>query len=220
METTDLVTLIQNRRSIRLWQDKPVPEEQLLKALELATYAPNAGNQQNWFFYLILNKNTILSVADAVQESANYVAALPEASGFDETALRMIKGAAFFRNAPAGIAVACSHYQSPVDRLLSAREKSDPADTRTAQIRQWRSISNARIQSAASAIGYLLLILHQMGFGAVWMTGPLQAKGAIEKILKVPAERDLIAYIPVGYPAETPALKIRKPVREVCEIIK
>ena len=87
-------------------------------------------------------------------------------------------------------------------------------------MRQWRNISNARIQSAASAIGYLLLILHQMGLGAVWMTGPMQAKGAIEKILKVPETMDLIAYIPVGYPAETPALRIRKPVGEVCEIIK
>jgi nitroreductase len=220
METTDLVTLIQSRRSVRLWQDKPVPEDQLLKAIELATYAPNAGNQQNWRFYLILNKNTILSVADAVQESANYIAALPEAAGFNETALRMIKGAAFFRNAPAGIAVACSHYQSPVDKLLSAREKSNPADTRVTQMRQWRNISNARIQSAASAIGYLLLILHQMGLGAVWMTGPMQAKGAIEKILKVPAEMDLIAYIPVGFPAETPALRVRKPVQDICEIIK
>jgi nitroreductase len=220
METTDLVTLIQSRRSVRLWQDKPVPEDQLLKAIELATYAPNAGNQQNWRFYLILNKNTILSVADAVQESANYVAGLPEAAGFNETALRMIKGAAFFRNAPAGIAVACSHYQSPVDKLLSAREKSDPNDTRVTQMRHWRNISNARIQSAASAIGYLLLMLHQMGLGAVWMTGPMQAKGAIEKILKVPAEMDLIAYIPVGFPAETPALRVRKPVQEVCEIIK
>ena len=126
METTDLITLIQSRRSVRLWQDKPVPEEQLLKAIELATYAPNAGNQQNWHFYLILNKKTILSIADAVQENANYIAALPEAAGFNETALRMIKGAAFFRKAPAGIAVACSHYQSPVDRLLSAKRKKRP----------------------------------------------------------------------------------------------
>jgi hypothetical protein len=31
---------------------------------------------------------------------------------------------------------------------------------------------------------------------------------------------DLIAYIPVGYPAETPALRPRKPIHEVCEIIR
>jgi nitroreductase len=59
-----------------------------------------------------------------------------------------------------------------------------------------------------------------MGLGSVWMTGPMQAKGEIEKILKVPPGLDLIAYLPVGYAAESPALRARKPVMEVCEIIK
>lgn len=69
-------------------------------------------------------------------------------------------------------------------------------------------------------MAYLLLILHQMGLGTVWMTGPLQAKGEIEKILKVPADMDLVVFIPVGYPAENPPLKERKPINEVCEVLK
>jgi len=220
MEKSDLATLIKGRRSIRLWQDKPVSEEQLLKAIELATYASNAGNQQNWHFYLILNREVIKTIADAVQDSANYVVSLPEASGFSEIAVRMLKGAGFFRHAPAGIAVASSQYQSPLDKILEAREKSNPEDNKAAQMRRWRNSANSRTQSAAAAIAYLLLILHQMGLGAVWMTGPMQAKGSIEKILNVPSGMDLIAYIPVGYPAETPALRPRKPIQEVCEIIK
>ena len=39
MNLTDLANLIKSRRSIRVWQDKPVPEEMLLQAIELATYA-------------------------------------------------------------------------------------------------------------------------------------------------------------------------------------
>ena len=79
---------------------------------------------------------------------------------------------------------------------------------------------NMHIQSVSAAIAYLLLILHQMGLGTVWMTVPLpQAKEEIEKILKVPAESDVIALIPVGYPAETP-VNTRKPVNEVCQVIK
>jgi nitroreductase len=59
-----------------------------------------------------------------------------------------------------------------------------------------------------------------MGLGAVWMTGPLpQCKGEVEKILKVPATMDIVALIPVGYPAESPS-RSRKPVSEVCEIIR
>jgi len=48
----------------------------------------------------------------------------------------------------------------------------------------------------------------------------LQAKGEIEKILKVPADMDLVVFIPVGYPAENPPLKERKPINEVCEVLK
>ena len=59
-----------------------------------------------------------------------------------------------------------------------------------------------------------------MGLGAVWMTGPMQSKGDIEKILKVPAGMDLAALVSIGYPAENPSLRERKPVKEVCEVIK
>jgi hypothetical protein len=50
------------------------------------------------------------------------------------------------------------------------------------------------------------------------MTGPLQAKAEIERILGVPEQMDLVAIIPVGGPAETPN-RDRKPVSEVCKII-
>lgn len=217
MKTEELAELIKNRRSIRNWENKPVPEDLLLQAIEMATYAPNGGNQQNWRFYVILNKSTIVSIADAVQESANYFASWPEVNALGDTATRMLQRSSFFRNAPAAIAVASSQYQSPVDKIMATRELTDP---RAAQMRQQRNIADTRIQSVASAIGYLMLALHQIGLGAVWMTGPTQAKSEIEKILEIPAGLDFIAFIPVGYPAENPSLRERKPVKEVCQVIK
>jgi nitroreductase len=217
MNDSDLVNLIKSRRSVRVWQDKPVPEQILLDAIELASYAPNAGNQQNWKFYVILDRNIVSSIADEVQKCADYVAAFPEISSWSETAVNMLKRSGSFRAAPAAIAVAASQYQSPLDQILALKAKSDP---RANEMREWRNSANAKIQSCSSAIAYLLLILNQKGLGAVWMTGPMQAKGNIEKILKVPKEMDLMALIPLGYPAENPPLKIRKPVKEIVEIIK
>jgi nitroreductase len=217
MKTSELANLITSRRSIRSWQDKPLSEDLLCQAIELATHAPNGGNQQNWYFYVILNKEMIVSIADAVQSVADYIASWPEASQYGETTKRMLQRSSFFRSAPAAIALVAKRYQSPLEELSAAREKTDP---KARQIREWRAIANARIQSVASAIAYLLLVLHQMGLGAVWMTGPMQAKGEIEKILQVPKEMDLIAFIPVGYPAETPPLKERKPLMEVFQIIR
>ncbi len=216
MELADLANVIRSRRSIRSWQDKEVPQDLLLQAIELATWAPNGGNQQNWRFYIILNRDTIKAIADVVQASADQISSWPEADKYMDTT-RLRERSSFFRDVPAAIAVAAAQYQSAVDQLLETREKTD---SRAHQIRQGRNIADSRIQSVAAAIAYLLLILHQMGLGAVWMTGPMQAKEEIERILHVPPELDIIAFIPVGYPAESPAPRERRPVGEICEVIR
>lgn len=217
MELTDLANLIKSRRSIRNWQDKDVPEELLLQAIELATWAPNGGNQQNWRFYIIKNRPTLKAIGAAVQASSDLINSWPEAKKFSNPSAVAPRGAGFFQNAPAAIAVAAAQYQSQVDMILEAREK---VDSQASQMRKWRNIADSRIQSVASAIAHLLLIFHQMGLGAVWMTGPMQAKKEIEKLLRVPAEMDIVAFIPVGYPAESPVSRGRKPVGEVSEIIR
>ncbi len=217
MKTDNLAELIKSRRSIRSWQNKPVDVNLLLEAIELATYAPNGGNQQNWRFYIIVKQEVIRAIADAVQSSADLFASWPEAARLGEATSRILQRSSFFRNAPAAIAVASSAYQSPVDQILASRGKDD---LQAVEMRKWRNIANTRIQSVASAIAYLLLALHKSGLGAVWMTGPIQAKGEIEKILKIQSPLDLIAFIPVGYPSENPSLRERKPLKEVCEIIQ
>ncbi len=216
MELSDLANLIKSRRSIRRWQDKEVPAELLLQAIEFATWAPNGSNMQNWRFYLILKRETIQAIANAVQDKANYVASLPEAEELGiSDGIRERAGS--FRSAPAAIAVAAASLQTAADRILTKRKK---ADVIAREMCEGREVANPRIQSVASAVAYLLLVLHQMGLGAVWMVSPMQAKGAIERILDVPPQLDLIAFIPVGYPAESPVSKGRKAVREVCEVIR
>jgi len=214
MEFDDLATLIKSRRSIRRWQDKEVPSKLLTKAIGVATWAPNGGNRQNWRFYVIVNRDTIKSIADKVQNMADQMASWPEAQEFASEVSRWRQSASFFRSAPAAIAVA--QYDSVADKILAARGKTDRQARR---VRAWRDIANTRIQSVASAVAYLLLVLHKMGLGAVWMTGPMQAAGEIEKILRVPPDMNLVVFIPVGYPAETPEPRPRRSVEEVCEIV-
>ena len=110
IETTDLANLIKTRRSIRTWQDKNVPDQLLLQAVELATWAPNGGNRQPWFFYIIVNEEA----ANATQATAKYVATWPEMTELGEMAAMMAQRAGSFRSAPAAIAVAVRKYQSPL----------------------------------------------------------------------------------------------------------
>jgi len=217
MKSSDLANLIKSRRSVRRWQNRRVSEELLKHAIELATWAPNGGNQQNWYFYIIVNGNIIKAIADSVQNSVDLMASWPEATEFKNEIRKWQERASFFHSAPAAIAVTISRYQSLADKLLAARQQTD---SYAAKVRKWRETVNSSLQSASAAIAYLLLVLHQMGLGAVWMTGPMQAKGEIEQILSVPPEIDLIAFIPVGYSAQTPVEGDRRPITEICEVMK
>ena len=73
MEFEKLAELIKSRRSVRKFQDKPVPEDLLLKALELATWAPNGGNFQPWRFLIVTNKELIRKMAESAQEQTKSV---------------------------------------------------------------------------------------------------------------------------------------------------
>ncbi len=213
----ELGELIKTRRSVRKFQDKPIPEDLLLKALELATWAPNGGNHQSWRFLIVTNKGLITQMADAVKAKTELLASWPEAGQFGETVGRWRKTSDFFRGAPACIAVLMSKYSSIADQILRARGESDPV---AREIRSYRQLGNSTLQSIAAAITYLLLILHYFGLGATWMGGPQQAKKEIEQILGVTGGWDFVNLIPVGYPAETPEIRPRKAITEVVEFYR
>lgn len=217
MQFEDLANLIRTRRSIRKYRPDEVPDEMILKAIDLATWAPNGGNRQPWQFWVIKNRAVIKQMADAVDASSRLMASWPEAEPFREHADRWVQVGAFFRHAPACIAVMVGGYQSIADRLLMARGQADPA---AREMMEWRRFGASRLQTIGGAVMQLLLALHQQGLGACWMAGPQQAKGPIEQILGVPAEYEFVALIPVGFPAEEKVGAPRKPLDEVVRIIR
>ncbi len=215
MKIQDLEKLIKGRRSIRQWKMEEVPDGLFKKAVELATWAPNGGNYQGWRFVVVKNKEVISRMGDAVQSVADKMASWPEAESWEEEIKRYQKNASFFRNAPACIGVFTGEYQSPMERLLTARES---LDAEAKKILGFRKTAPTVIQSVAAAVTTMLLVFHQMGLGAVWLVSPLQAKKEIEALLKAEASISLVCLIAVGYPGESPQ-KDRKSVDEVLEFI-
>lgn len=217
MQFEDLFELARTRRSIRKYKPDEVPDEMLLKAIEMATWAPNGGNFQPWKFTLIKNRALIEQMADAVDERSRLMASWPEAEPFREHADRWVKVGGFFRHAPACIAVSVGSYESIADKLLVARGPSDPA---AQEMAEWRRFGASRIQTIGGAVMLLLLALHQQGLGACWMAGPQQAKAEIERLVGVPAGYEFVALVPVGFPAEEREGAPRKPLTEVVQIIR
>jgi len=215
MDILDLEKLIKGRRSIRQWKKQEVPDELLKKAVGLATWAPNGGNYQGWRFIIVKRKETITKMANAVQSVSDKIASWPEAISWQEDVKRYQKNASFFRNAPVCIGVFSGGYQSPMDKVLIARESFDPE---AKEVLGFRRSAPTAVQSTAAAVTTMLLAFHQMGLGAVWLVSPIQAKKEIEAILNVPLNMDLICLIAVGYPDESPQ-KERRPVEEVLEFV-
>lgn len=215
MDIENLERLIRGRRSVRQWKKDEVPDELLKKAVELATWAPNGGNYQGWHFIIVKKKKTVEKMASAVQAVADKIASWPEAISWQEDVKRYQKNASFFRNASACIGVFASEYQSPMDKVLVARESFD---REAKEILGFRRSAPTAIQSAAAAVTTMLLVFHGMGLGAVWLVSPIQAKKEIEAILKVPSNMNLICLVAVGYPDESPQ-RDRKPVEQVLEFV-
>ncbi|MCC5990593.1 MAG: nitroreductase family protein [Thermosphaera sp.] len=51
------------RRSIRVFKDEEVPLDLVLKAIDVARYAPSAGNRQPWRFIVIRDRSRIEALA-------------------------------------------------------------------------------------------------------------------------------------------------------------
>lgn len=216
MEMASIEKLFKERRSVRKWQEKKVPEELVLKALEMGSWAPSGGGRQPYHFYVIANPDVIRKMADAVQETTDFLVTLPSAHADQSAIERWQKNSAFFREAPLLIAVCTDVYESMADLILADNAGNPAAD----KIREWRKTASSRLQSAAAVITQTLLALHAMGLGAVWMSGPVQAKESIEKLLGVPQNEDFVAVLPVGYPDQDPKAPPHKSMEELVTFIR
>ena len=216
MDFSSLEKLFKARRSIRKWKSDPIPEELLVKAVEAAGWSPNSGGKQPYHCYVITNPAKIAEIGQAVQEVTDYLASLCSSDSDRQAVERWQKNSAFFTKAPALIAVSASIYLSIADKLQAANMDQP----RVAEINRCRQLASSRVQTAGAFVDHLLLALHTLGLGAVWMVGPTQAKGAVEKIIGMGEQEDFVALVPVGYPDEQPAAPPRKPLSELVTFIR
>lgn len=93
------------------------------------------------------------------------------------------------QQAPAAIvAVATS------DRVMACGERTAPIDT-------------------SIAFAYMVLRAHELGLGTCWL-GRFSAD-KVKAALNIPEAAEVVAMTPIGYPAETPSARPRRPFDEV-----
>jgi len=210
----DLFESIQGRASIRRYQTTPVPDADIRKIIDAGTRAPNANNTQPWSFIVIKDRRLLGRMADAVRDMID--AMIPFAEDEKQAQrLAAYKGNyyTFFEHAPVVIAVFLESYDAGTDKLL-ARMGHEPE-----AVRRLRPLPG--LQSVAAAVQNMLLAIHALGYGSCWMTGPLVAQEAFEKLLGFGKEKSIVALLPVGVPDEHPAARTtRKPLEEIVTVIR
>lgn len=68
---SELLTLIQNRRSCRKYEEQPVPEEMLAQVLEAIRWAPSWANTQCWEIIVVKDKAVKESLRTALPPKGN-----------------------------------------------------------------------------------------------------------------------------------------------------
>jgi nitroreductase len=201
-----LLSLVRGRRSVRRFRSDPVPGPVVEQLMEVARWAPSAGNRQAHRFLLVTARPTIAAMAEAVRGATERLAGSLRAD-LAEEAGAYLANFAHFADAPL---VCAPIYRSGFD-LRHALAPDAP-----------RELPGSKpaidaLASVSAAIMNLLLAAHSLGLGACWMTGPLVAEEAIAAVLEVPRGWNVAALIPLGYPAEEPAAPRR---RELSQLVR
>ena len=197
----DVFDTMKARQSIRKFRKDPVPREHILRMAEAASWAPTAGNSQNFRFIAVQERETIDRMRGIVDEIVSRVAGT-EAAGEGKPTYQNL-----FAFAPAVICVVGAPYESSTDRTL--REK-DPE-----RYKARRFQVNPGLQGISAGITQFLLAACALGYGTCWMTGPLIAKPELESALSIRQPEELLAIIAVGKPDAAPPKPPRKAASEI-----
>jgi coenzyme F420-0:L-glutamate ligase / coenzyme F420-1:gamma-L-glutamate ligase len=189
---------LRTRRSVRRFKQDPVPDYIIQKILETAAYAPSAHNRQPWRFLVITSISTKNILANVM--AADFRRDLEhDQLSEDEIQTRLEK----------------SHLQittSPVIIILcmDMSDMDSYPDARRAEAEKIMAI-----QSTANAGMQMLLAAHAEGLGCVWTCAPLFTPNTIKNTLHLSGTWEPQGMFYLGYPAEIPQVRKRKPISEI-----
>ena len=194
----DFLPLARGRRSVRAYQDRPVPRAALDDILEAAIWAPSPHGRQPWRFVVITGAEHQERLALAMGD--DWQATLAQ-DGQDAAtiALRLAKSRERIRTAPALI-LACL-YLSDLDQYPDADRQ--------------RAEEVMAIQSLGAAIQNMLLATFSLGLDGGWMCAPLFSPATAREALGLADALIPHALITLGYAARDPKRRPHRPPSEL-----
>ncbi|MEL9999697.1 MAG: nitroreductase family protein [Desulfurococcaceae archaeon] len=187
------------RCSIRWFKQDPLPLSTVVKLLEAATRAPTAQGAEQWFFIVVYSEEKRKEVHRLLRKAHEYYAT--------SVLLKPYSGEAvvkWMKRIDEGM------YRAPVYIAVYADLRK-----RIYKDEYYEYEKLMAVQSVSAAIENLIIAAWSMGIGSVWLGVPVFLKEDFNRVLNPPENCDLQAIVALGYPAEEPKPRRRKPVEEV-----
>jgi F420 biosynthesis protein FbiB-like protein len=193
------MTIIQGRRSVRRYDQRPVSREHIMQLLEAARWAPSPHGRQPWRFAVVTQPGERRALAEAMGTRWREQLAR---DGKDEQVahIRVVHSRERIVSAPA-IILPCL-YLADID-CYADTERQAAEETMA-------------VQSLGCAVQNMLLLAYSMGLDCGWMCAPLFCPDAVRAVLDLDDSLIPHALITVGYAAKDP---LRRPRRSLDELI-
>lgn len=183
---------IYQRRSIRKFQQAPLPKEAVEQILDAAIQAPSAKNRQPWRFVVVQDgakQGMLEAMRQGIRREASGEALLKDSA-------RFLKGAEYTLQIME---------QAPVTIFILYPEGGSVLENISGEERLYQ---NADLQSIGAAIQNMALAATGLGLGSLWNCDVYFAYQEILRWLET--EEQLVAAMSFGYPAQSPLARPRK----------
>jgi nitroreductase len=213
MPEMDLFEIMYSAGSIRRLRSDPIPDEIITKILDAAIRAPSGSNAQSWVFIVIKDAETRRQLGMVYKKASDILtklyAGVPRPTHMDEGNYQRFMRAVthlfeHMGDAPV-LLVPC------LKASMWTGASNLPADIKA------RMASAARIAGSSiyPAVQNVILACRAFGLGTVLTTIHAFFEEEVREILKLPADVQTYALMPIGYPQGHHYPVKRKAVQEV-----
>lgn len=193
-----LDAVLAGRRSIRTYEDLPVPPDVLERVLAAAAQAPSPHHSVPWRLAVLTGPDAKAKLADAMGEKWR-ADLLGDGLGAAEIEVELEKSHRRLTVSP--VVVVGSVYPDPLDEYPDASRQE--AETLMAA------------HSLGAALQNLMLAAHANGLASCWMCAPVFCSDVVREALGLPSALIPHAIVTIGYPARPPRARERPSVDQI-----
>ncbi len=180
----ELREVLQQRRSVRTYQDTPIEPHMVQALIDTAILAPSARNSQPWEFWVVLGKHRIDDLSDRAKAwLVEKVAHNPTAEAAQQRQFLATPELSLLYHAPALVLVAAPSFEKQAD------------------------------EDCCLAALTFMLSARDAGIGTCWigLARPWFNQSATKAELGIPEATSIVAPLVLGYPRQWPKTQERNP---------